>query len=1096
MTDTVQQLIRTKLLPPKLPPIVERQKLVEELENARHAKLITIVAGAGYGKSTLAAEFLMSHGAPAVWYQLEESDQDLTVFLVYLVAGLAGIHSGFGNKTLSQLAASENVGQQAKAILSTFITELDELMGEEMFIVLDDFQAVAGAPAINDALTFLLEHMLPSVHLVLCSRSALHLDLSHLRAKRGLMELSEQNLRFTLEETTSLFSEVFHMPLPEQELAALSESTEGWVSGLVLFYIALKGKRSATISEVVDKSQPSLAGAFEYLSKAAYENQPERVRDFARRACVLSRMSPPFCDRLLEIEDSRAVLDYMVSERLFTIPLDDKGQWYRFHHGLRAFLHSTLENENSPEQIRELHLRAARLWEETGEPEQALHHCMEAGEYEKAASLLEEMSEALIAAGRLTYLDRELSCLPVDILDMHPKLLQASAIAAQLSGDFRRTIEAAHSSGEVFGRGGQEEEKALSLVLLAAGMFQMGQFDEVEKTIAAAHAAIPPGSQIRYLLLAVEGQARLFQGNVSKAMRLTEEAMDHFPKPEDAGIAIPLAAYCGGSYFFNGMTSRAVEVYERAIEILEKIDQRAHAVSFYTYLTAAAAFADRYAEANEIAERSVLLAGELDLPTMTMLSHATRAYIRGRMAEHDGTIEDVSIAASMYEQSGVVALIAVAAWLLSEASAAVKERSATAEQLNTFREYSGNFEDILKFEKLVEVACHFKELGPQGVVGRVQEISETLGPHGMGLARSYALALRFRAQLAAGNHEEAVKVLSDYIAEFGQDIILRLGGCQEIEPVLAPFTELFAVGNHLAFMERVYGAGGEGSLPYLRTLAMGDDPEVSARAEAILATITREAAIPLRVCLLGHFEIAQGQRMLTRRDWRSRKALSVLKYLAARRGSGFVPRDALIDLLWPDVPTDSAAKSLNAALTTLRKTLEPEATRGGSTYLLARGEGLRLELGHGGSIDLEDFREKLASARKAREAGDFGLYFDALHEAAVLYRGDFLQEDLYEDWCMKERDALRGDCVGLHVDLATEHVRRGEDGEALDHLEKALAKDPGREDIYRKQMAVYSQMGDRAGMEETYRRCCRYLNDNYEVSPSAETTELYRSLRV
>ena len=149
----------------------------------------------------------------------------------------------------------------------------------------------------------------------------------------------------------------------------------------------------------------------------------------------------------------------------------------------------------------------------------------------------------------------------------------------------------------------------------------------------------------------------------------------------------------------------------------------------------------------------------------------------------------------------------------------------------------------------------------------------------------------------------------------------------------------------------------------------------------------------------------------------------------------------------------------------------------------------------GGFSDLELFRDRLSQAAKARERGDFDTFFEALKEAADLYAGDFCSEDLYEDWCTQDRESLLSDYVDALVDLATEHLRRGENEQALARLEEAVAKDPGREELYRRKMSICSQIGDRAGIEEAWRRCTSYLWEAYEVSPSPETAELYQRLR-
>jgi DNA-binding SARP family transcriptional activator len=361
------------------------------------------------------------------------------------------------------------------------------------------------------------------------------------------------------------------------------------------------------------------------------------------------------------------------------------------------------------------------------------------------------------------------------------------------------------------------------------------------------------------------------------------------------------------------------------------------------------------------------------------------------------------------------------------------------------------------------------------------------------LALSYAYSLLLSLKLAAGKDDEAREVLDAYIADFGPDIILRTY-TTETEFLLRFFCDLFMESKHLELMDRVFSLGGKKSATYLLRLEKSRNARVAAKAGELLETISRETIEPLAIMMLGRLEVSRGGQILSAGDWKSKKALTAFKYLAANRGKGFIPRDVLIELLWPDAPLDAAARSLNTALTSLRKTLDPEASRGESSYLISKGDTLRLELGQGGFLDLELYREKLSVAAKAKEVGDFDLYFRALKDAAELYRDDFCSEDLYEDWCSQERDELKGEYVKALVNISTEHLRRGEDDAALTCLERAISMDPGREELYRKQMIIHTQKGNRAGAAVAFKRCEKYLQENFEVSPSSETNELYQRL--
>ncbi len=620
------QILKTKLYPPRLPEIVARERLQSELDKARSSKLAAIVAGAGYGKSTLAAEFLKKLGSPFVWYQLEDTDSDLSVFLSYLIAGLRDIHPEFGEKTLSHMASASNIREQSRAILSTFVIELDELVAEEVFIALDDFHMVNDSPQITEAMDFLLNHMLPNLHFIILSRSALSIEISHLRARRELRELSEGDLSFTPEETGRLFSEVFGVQLAEQDIAALASSTEGWVAGQVLFYIVLKGKRGDEVSRAIRKSGASLSAVFDYLSKAAYENQPEPVRDFITKTSVLSRMNPLFCDELLGISDSRAILSGLIEDRLFTIPLDDTGSWYRYHHGLRALLQNNLKENFSPDEINDLHLKAASIWEKNGESEEALSHYMTAESYDKAANILEGIFAELLRANRLTLLDREILRLPETVLHEHPMLMLFDTQVASQLGDYDRVMAAARSAADRFEETGEGDKRVLSLVRLAQVYFVTGKLDEAGKTASRVRAALPPGTPYRFELASTEAMISAFVGQAGEADQFLEEVYMNRDELEGTEPETRTLAYCALTLLLQGRLTRAIEIFLNVDRLRETTGLSSSGLHIlYGFVSRTYSHLDRLDEAIETADNAVALGEKNGIPPMVFLNRAARA---------------------------------------------------------------------------------------------------------------------------------------------------------------------------------------------------------------------------------------------------------------------------------------------------------------------------------------------------------------------------------------------------------------------------------------------------------------------------------------
>jgi LuxR family maltose regulon positive regulatory protein len=1088
------QILRTKLYPPRLPEIVTRDRLLGELEGARTAKLTSIVAGAGYGKSSLAAEFLFRLGRPFVWYHLERSDADICEFLSYLVAGLKSIHAEFGQKTLEHMASVVNVSEQSRAVLSTLIAELDEIIGEELFILLDDFHTVNDSPQITETMDFLLGHMLPNLHFIIASRSKLNLALARLRAGRELLELQEADLCFTPEETSRLFSDIFGLQLGEEDVHILAGSTEGWITGLVLFYLALKAKANEAISKTIRESGVSLSEVFDYLSKAVYESQPEAVRRFITRTSILSRMNPVFCNELLEIEDSRSLLSYMISERLFTIPLDDKGDWFRYHNGLKAFLLGKLGADLPPGEIMDLHLKAASLWEKRGEPEQALFHYMEAQDFDKAAGVFESIIDRLMQANRISFLYREVFRLPEDVLHKHPMLMLNGAQIAARFGDYERVVAAALSAAGGFEKSGEREEKALSLLRLAGAFFGVGRINEALEMITKARLIIPTGSPYWCELLAVEGTILATTGQDGEVDQLLEESLQLAAELEGTELGSRALGFSGIALFLQGRLNKAVEVFAAADKFLKKTGLTATHPFSYALLSRTYAYLDRLEEARETADKGIALGEEHGLPPMVFFNRASRAVALAYLGERDRALEDAAISAAMCGQYEDIAQVAFAEWFLGEAYELLGQKTTALKHLKRGERMVAKYGDSRHIASVIIAAVSAREMGLDKAAEEVERILEAVRGSATGMARSYAHSLLLSLYLAMDRYDEAAGVVDGYCAEFEEDIILR--PCfSDVGCLLSFFESLFSQGSHLELMDRVFGLGVAKSVACLRRLEKCGNADTGRRAAKILASTAQEMIDPLVIKMLGPFEVVRGEQGVAAEGWKSKKACTVLKYLAANRHKGFIPRDVLMELLWPESGIESAQKNLNAALTAVRKTLEPEAARGESSYLVAKGDSLRLEMGKGGWTDLELFRDGFSRAAKAKEVGDFDLYYHILSETAGLYRGEFCAEDLYEDWCQSERESLKNDYVNLMKELATEHLRRGENGEAAGRLEEAIAKDPGREDLYRKQMTICCQSGNRAGIEEAYRRCSSYLRENYEVSPSQQTAELYQRLR-
>jgi len=375
--------LATKLfIPPSRPKAVLRPRLVERLNEGLHLKLTLISAPAGFGKTTLISEWVASCERATAWLSLDEGDNDLARFLVYLVAALQTVKGGIGEGVLTMLHSS-----QSPPIESMLTALLNEIAAppDNFILVLADYHVIDAQP-IDQALTFLVEHLPPQMHLVIATREDPQLPLARLRARGQLTELRAADLRFTPSEAAEFLNRVMSLSLSADDIAALETRTEGWITGLQMAALSMQGRSDA--ASFIQAFSGSHRFVLDYLIEEVLQRQPERVRSFLLQTAVLDRLSGALCDAVTGREDSHGMLETLERGNLFVIPLDDRRQWYRYHHLFADVLQARL-TEEQPHQVPSLHQRASVWYEHNGLPPEAIHHALTANDLDRAAGLIE-----------------------------------------------------------------------------------------------------------------------------------------------------------------------------------------------------------------------------------------------------------------------------------------------------------------------------------------------------------------------------------------------------------------------------------------------------------------------------------------------------------------------------------------------------------------------------------------------------------------------------------------------------------------------------------------------------------------------------------
>src|SRR5216683_4975345 len=383
-------ILATKLyIAPLRPNVVSRPRLLERLNEGLHRNLILISAPAGFGKTTLVSEWLASCHRPAAWLSLDEGENDPARFLTYLVAAVQTIAPTIGEGVLTILQSSQP--PPPEALLTALLNDLTTIQ-DHFVLVLDDYH-VLDAKAVDQTLTYLVEHLPPHMHLVIATREDPHLPLARLRARGHLTEVRAADLRFTPSEAAAFLNQVMGLGLSAEDIAALETRTEGWIAGLHLAAISLQGQQDAT--SFIQSFTGSHHFVLDYLVEEVLGQQSEGVQTFLLRTSILDRFCGPLCDAVLMDPSvpGRATLDYLERANLFIVPLDSERRWYRYHHLfaelLRQRLHQSASSGNEAGGVPEYHIRASRWYEDHGLEIEAFQHAAAANDIERAERLIQ-----------------------------------------------------------------------------------------------------------------------------------------------------------------------------------------------------------------------------------------------------------------------------------------------------------------------------------------------------------------------------------------------------------------------------------------------------------------------------------------------------------------------------------------------------------------------------------------------------------------------------------------------------------------------------------------------------------------------------------
>ena len=429
-------LLETKCYVPRARrDMVPRPRLAERLDRGTASKLTLVSAPAGFGKTTLLTEWLAAGPAATAdrrrvaWLSLDQGDNNLASFWAYVIAALRTAAPGVGQDALATLAAPGP--QPTETVLTTLLNDLSAIAGD-VVLVLDDYHVI-DARDVQDGMAFLLDHVPAGLHVVIAGRADPALPLARWRARGELVEIRAAELRFTPDEAATYLGETMGLTLTAQEVTVLEARTEGWIAALQLAALSMQGR------EDVAGFIAGFAGddryVVDYLLEEVLQRQPDRVRAFLLQTCILGRLSGPLCDAVTGQGSGKAMLEALDRGNLFLVPLDDRRQWYRYHHLFADVLQARLLDEQ-PDQVADLHRRASAWFQRSGEQSVAIGHALAAGDFERAADLVEQALTAMSQTRQEATVRGWLEVIPDEVIRVRPVLSLGLAWALLSVGEF------------------------------------------------------------------------------------------------------------------------------------------------------------------------------------------------------------------------------------------------------------------------------------------------------------------------------------------------------------------------------------------------------------------------------------------------------------------------------------------------------------------------------------------------------------------------------------------------------------------------------------------------------------------------------------
>jgi DNA-binding SARP family transcriptional activator len=1058
----------TKLRPPAPPaPLLRRERLLSLLDRAFDKRLTTVVAGAGFGKSTLLAAWAAE--VNCAWYCASPDDASLAAFargvadaLRLRVPALPADAAATVTATAGP-GAEQDEATRARGFAATVCETLQSELRRDLVLVLDDVHETNGAPGAVQVIESLCRQAPDRLHLVVASRSELPFPIERLRGQGHVLELSGAELAFDAAETAALLAAAIGVEEADAALE-LHRATGGWPAAVRLAVEALRavppGGRAAALARIRRPGGPLLA----YLAAEVFAHEPPAVAALVRTVAPLDRFTAELCEAL----GATGAGDILASLARRGLAVELKGHttgWFALGSPVREF---ALADVTADGEGRRVLLQAARWFEAHGEPEEALRCLASAAEHAELARLLSSDGPSLLASGSVDAVLDALALLPATLRS--PALEQLAGEAFQVRGDWDEALRC-------FDRAASDADRLPPALAWRMGLLHHlgGRLDEA---IGAYDRATEEGEPRDVaLVLAWRGSAHWLRGDTAACRADATRAFSVASAAEDAQalaaahtVLAMLAALEGDRGANDAHYLRALDYAQQAGDVLQLIRVRTNRGSRHLEEGA-------YEEAIAELDLALRLGDLAGFAAFRALALTNRGEALARLGRFEEAVADLEASKELYQRLGS----RMVSYPLEKLGDVYRTRGELALARAAFAEAVAQSEAAGDQQGLVPALCGLARVVVADEPEEAKRLVTRALRHGPGMDTAHALLAAGWVALARGERELAEQHASNAAEEAG---VRRDRGS------LAESLELraLAAADPTRAMDRLDEAGaiwrdlgnpaGEARADLERALLAGDR-EAARAAEGRLGAMGARGyrsvvsllvpfhdPPPVVVQSLGRFRVFRHGEPVPLAAWQSRKARELFKMLVGRRGRP-TPRDVLMEALWPDQGPGRLGNRLSVLLSTVRAVLDPDKRYDPDHFVAADRNAVWLDADHL-ALDVAEFLAAAGVALELRRRGDPQAH-ERLISAEAVYTGDFLEEDAYEDWAIGLREESRAAYTHVVRALAVDAMRDGDTDAATRYHLRILERDPYDEPAH---LGLVTALED-AGRHGEARRCFR-----------------------